>query len=200
MGMPARLPAPLSAPTLVTARLVLRQCQPADLAPFAELGRDRRVMEHFPALLSRDESDRLAAASAAELAELGWGRWALEVAAGPDAGRFAGFAGLSVPGWEPPFGPCVEVAWRLARWAWGRGYATEAAQAAIEAGFADGIPEIVAFTAVTNARSRRVMERLGMERDPARDFDHPLLPEGHALRRHVLYRAEPGGGARGAGG
>jgi ribosomal-protein-alanine N-acetyltransferase len=106
---------------------------------------------------------------------------------------FVGFVGLSVPRFEAHFTPCVEIGWRLAREHWGRGYAGEGARAALAFGFdALGLDEIVSFTVPRNLRSRRVMERIGMACDPAGDFDHPALPEGHALRRHVLYRMARG--------
>ncbi|MEN0015323.1 MAG: GNAT family protein, partial [Solirubrobacteraceae bacterium] len=133
--------------------------------------------------------DELAARCGAAILQRGWGLWAVEVVDGPDAGRFAGFTGLAIPGFATPFGEAVEVGWRLARWAWGRGYATEAAHAAVAFGFDDaGLEEIVSFTAEQNLRSRAVMERLGMTHDPADDFDHPLVDEATGLRRHVLYR------------
>ena len=117
----------------------------------------------------------------------GYGLWAVEV---PGVADFIGFVGLAVPRFESHFTPCVEIGWRLAREHWGRGYATEAAHAALEFGFLDlALNEIVSFTATTNRRSRAVMERIGMTRSPDDDFDHPSLPEGHPLRRHVLYRA-----------
>jgi RimJ/RimL family protein N-acetyltransferase len=117
---------------------------------------------------------------------------------------FIGFVGLSVPSFQAPFTPCVEIGWRLAHEHWGRGYATEAARAALAFGFRDlALEEIVSFTVPMNRRSRRVMERLGMTRSAADDFEHPALPEGHALRPHVLYRLRRGDWrpeeARGAG-
>lgn len=169
-----------------TGRLILRAWRDADRAPFAALNADPEVMRHFPRTLSREESDALADRIALRMAERGWGSFAVEVKGGEP---FIGFVGPNVPGYEIPYGPCVEVGWRLARSAWGRGYATEAARAALDFGFRSlGLEEIVSFTAVGNIRSRAVMERLGMSRDPAHDFDHPLLEQGHALRRHVLYR------------
>lgn len=173
---------------LVTTRLVLRDWHDADREAFAALNADPVVMEHYPAPLSREESDRLAQRLAADVTQRGWGLWALEVRVGERTG-FAGYTGLTIPDWPAPCGPCVEVGWRLARWAWGHGYATEAARAALTAGFsALQLPEIVAFTSQGNRRSRAVMERLGMRRDAAADFDHPRLPAGHRLSRHVLYR------------
>jgi ribosomal-protein-alanine N-acetyltransferase len=171
---------------LLTERLALRRWRTSDRAPFAELNADPEVMEHFPSLMTRAESDAFIDRIEARFDEHGWGLWALEVMA---TGEFIGFTGLQVPGFPAPFMPAVEIGWRLARPAWGHGYASEAARRALEFGFSDlGLPEIVAFTAVGNVRSRAVMERLGMTRDPADDFDHPFLIEGHRLRRHVLYR------------
>jgi ribosomal-protein-alanine N-acetyltransferase len=108
-------------------------------------------------------------------------------------GEFVGFTGLAVTEFEAHFTPAVEVGWRLARSAWGNGYATEAARAALSFGFEEaGLNEVVSFTAPANRRSRAVMERIGMSRDPRDDFDHPGLPGGHPLRPHVLYRVGPG--------
>jgi RimJ/RimL family protein N-acetyltransferase len=173
-------------PELRTPRLYLRQWQPADLEPFARMNADSAVMEYFPTLLTREQSDAIVARTEQLFRERGFGLWALEV---PGVAPFAGFVGLSVPRFAAHFTPCVEVGWRLAREHWGHGYATEAARAALEFGFgAQRLPEIVAMTVATNQRSRRVMERLGMTRDPVDDFDHPNMTEGHPLLRHVLYR------------
>jgi RimJ/RimL family protein N-acetyltransferase len=177
---------PRAVPELRTERLLLRGWREADLDPFAALNADPRVMAYFPTTLSRTESDAAAARILAHFAEHGFGLWALEV---PGADRFGGVVGLSVAAFPAAFTPCVEVGWRLAHRLWGRGYATEAARAALAFGFLRaGLGEIVSFTAESHAASRRVMERLGMRRDPADDFEHPKVPEGHPLRRHVLYR------------
>ncbi|MCC2333815.1 GNAT family N-acetyltransferase [Cellulomonas wangsupingiae] len=169
-----------------TARILMRPWTAADLEPFAEMNADPEVMRYFPAPLTRQESDALAARAQAWLEENGWGLWALEV-----DGRFAGFTGLARPSWNPSL---TEVGWRLPRWAWGHGYATEAARQALAVGFDElGLTEVVSFTAVANERSRAVMRRLGMTRDPADDFDYPPRPEGHPLRRHVLYRVQAPG-------
>ena len=171
---------------LHTARLRLRSWRPEDLDPFAALNSDHRVMEHFPQPLSREQSDLLAEQIVFDLRAQGWGLWAVEVT---ETRFFAGFVGLSRPRFRAHFTPAVEVGWRLAQDYWGRGFATEAAWAALEFGFdCLGLGEIVSFTSVDNMRSRRVMERLGMSHDPGDDFDHPSLPQGHRLRRHVLYR------------
>lgn len=169
-----------------TERLILRPWQDTDYAPFAALNADPEVMRHFPKRLTRDESDALVDRIRARMAERGWGSFAVEVKGGDP---FIGFVGPNVPPYAIPCGPCVEVGWRLARSAWGKGYATEAARAALAFGFESlGLAEIVAFTVVANARSRAVMERLGMSHDPVDDFDHPLIEEGNPMRRHVLYR------------
>ncbi len=143
-------------------------------------------MEYFPAALSRKESDTLASRIEAHFEQHSFGLWAVEV---PNVTSFAGFIGLSVPCFEAHFTPCVEIGWRLAAEYWGLGYATEGARAVLALGFETlGIDEVVSFTAPGNLRSRRVMEKIGMVHNPADDFDHPALPEGHRLRRHVLYR------------
>jgi ribosomal-protein-alanine N-acetyltransferase len=147
---------------------------------------DPEVMEHFPSVLSREESDALVDQIVAGFERDGFGLWAVELG---DGGRFMGFTGLSVPGFAAPFTPAVEVGWRLARWAWGSGFATEAATAALDFGFSRaGLDEVVSFTSHENVRSQAVMRRLGMYRDPADDFEHPRIPAGHRLRLHVLYR------------
>lgn len=173
-------------PVLRTDRLVLRPWRDGDLAPLAALNADPAVMEHFPATLSLAESEFMLTRMHEQFATLGFGFWA--VTAAPD-GPLLGLVGLGAPRFEAHFTPCVEIAWRLARPHWGRGLASEAARAALAFGFEQaGLGEIVAMTLPANRRSRAVMERLGMKRDPADDFDHPRLPEGHPMRRHVLYR------------
>ena len=201
---------------ILTPRLRLRRWLPGDRAPFAAMNADPRVMEYFPKALTREESDALIERIEAHFEQRGFGLWAVEIRGGArfagSAGAaatekfaraagfagatgttgfapFAGFIGLSVPRFQAHFTPCVEIGWRLAAEHWGHGYATEGARAVLDFGFeALGLEEIVSFTAEGNARSRRVMEKIGMTRNPADDFDHPSLPEGHPLRRHVLYR------------
>jgi RimJ/RimL family protein N-acetyltransferase len=171
---------------LRTERLVLRQWREEDLQPFAELNADPEVMRYFLAPLTREQSDEAAQRATRLIDEQGWGWWAVEA-----VGRapFIGFVGLSVPRFQAHFTPAVEVGWRLAREYWGHGYATEAARTAVTFGFDElGLAEIVSFTAIANEPSRRVMERLGMTHAEADDFDHPSLPDGHPLQRHVLYR------------
>jgi ribosomal-protein-alanine N-acetyltransferase len=169
-----------------SARIILRPWRAEDRAPFAAMSADARVMEFFPAVLSRVESDDVVDIIQAHFATHGFGVWAIEV---PGVAPFVGFTGLAVPRFTAAFTPCVEVAWRLAVGHWGKGYATEAARLALQYGFETlGLAEIVALAVAANARSRAVMERLGMRHDPSDDFDHPSLPDGHPLRRHVLYR------------
>jgi len=182
---PPRWPSALPAAAIETPRLVLRQWQDADREPFAALNADPEVMRHFPAPLVREASDRSLDHWRREIAERGWSNWALALR---DGGAFVGFVGLTVPWRTLPFTPCVEIGWRLAREHWHRGYATEAAGAVLAFGFERlELDEIVSFTALVNRRSRAVMERIGMT-DANEDFDHPALPNGHALQRHCLYR------------
>ena len=169
-----------------TARLQLRQWQPQDREAFAAMSADPEVMRYFPAPLTRAQSDAMADKCQALIAERGWGAWAVERIADQ---AFIGMVGLHIPQADLPFSPCVEVLWRLARHAWGQGLATEAAEAALTVGFDHlQLPEIVAFTTHSNTPSQAVMQRLGMERDTAADFDHPALPAGHPLSAHQLYR------------
>jgi RimJ/RimL family protein N-acetyltransferase len=173
---------------LDTPRLLLRRWRDEDRGPFATLNADPVVMEHFPTPLSREESDALVDRIEAGLAERGWGLWAVEVR---ESSAFIGFVGLNPATFDAPFTPAVEVGWRLSREHWGHGYATEAARAALEFGFVDlELDEIVSFTTHANTRSQRVMERLGMQRNPADDFDNPSVPEGSPIRPHVLYRLD----------
>jgi 3-dehydroquinate dehydratase/shikimate dehydrogenase len=172
-----------------TKRLILRPWREADLEPFASLNADSRVMEHFPSTLSKEESDQMAKRIQGKIEDRGWGLWAVAL---KETEEFIGFIGLNdldSATFPVHFAPTVEIGWRLAFDYWGKGYATEGARACLKYGFETlQLPEIVAFTAVQNLRSRAVMERLGMHRNPTDDFDHPKLPEGHPLRRHVLYR------------
>lgn len=175
-------------PRLRTKRLLLRRWQPTDLPPFAALNADAAVMEYLPAPLSRAASAALIERIEACFDANGYGLWAVEL---PGQAPCVGFIGLAPVDFDVFFAPAVEVGWRLARSSWGRGLATEGALAALTFGFEQcGLPAVVSFTAQGNRRSRAVMERLGMRRDPAEDFDHPLLPAGDPLRRHVLYRLD----------
>jgi RimJ/RimL family protein N-acetyltransferase len=171
---------------IVTDRLRLRAWRPTDREPFAALNADPRVMEHFESPLAREQSNTLANLIEEKFDRYGFGFWAVEITG---VAAFAGFIGLSVPQFETHFTPCVEIGWRLSADYWNRGYATEGAGAALRFGFEDlQLSEIVAFTVPSNIRSQRVMEKIGMTRDPAEDFEHPLVAEGHSLRRHALYR------------
>jgi len=171
---------------LHTRRCVLRQWKEADLAPWAAMNADPEVRRHFPGVLDNGQALAEAGRCRDGIDQRGWGVWALEV---PGAFAFAGFVGLIVPHYDAPFVPAVEIGWRLPRAAWGQGYATEAAQAALEFAYRRlEVREVVAITVPGNEASRRVMTRLGMQRDEDGDFDHPRIEAGHPLRRHVLYR------------
>jgi len=171
---------------IATPRLLLRAWKPEDRGPFAAMNADYRVMRYFLALLTGDETAASLDRIEAHFTEHGFGLWAAELR---QTGEFIGFIGLNVPGFKAHFTPCVEIGWRLASEYWNRGLATEGAAAVLRFGFGDlALDEIVSFTTIGNAASRRVMEKIDMSRDPREDFDHPSLPEGHPLRRHVLYR------------
>jgi anti-anti-sigma factor len=174
------------APELRTERLLLRRWRRDDREPFAAMNADPVVMEHFPEVLSKSESDAFVDRIEARFDEFGYGLWVVEV---PGHAAFIGFVGLAPVPEELPFAPAMEVGWRLARPYWGVGYASEGARAALACGSEDfGITEYVSMTAKTNLRSQRVMRRLGMTRHARDDFDHPRIPVGHPLRAHVLYR------------
>jgi len=166
--------------SLRTSRLQLRPWREEDIAPFLEMSTDPLVTEYLP---QADET--WVARARAHWDEHGFGQWVVEI---PGEASFIGVVGLGVVAFEAPFTPAVDVAWRFARAYWGRGYASEAARAALDYGFDElGLDEIVALTVPANHRSSRVMERLGMTRSLEDDFDHPRLPQG-PLKRHVLYR------------
>jgi RimJ/RimL family protein N-acetyltransferase len=170
-----------------TERLLLRPWRPEDRAPFAELNASAEVMEQFPSTMTKEDSDALADRFQSGIDERGWGAWAVER---KEDGAFIGFVGLVPVTFDAPFTPAVEIGWRLDRPYWGHGYATEGARAALDYGFRRlGLDRIVSFTALTNHRSEAVMVRIGMER--VGEFDHPRVPEGHRLRRHVLYEVRP---------
>jgi len=171
---------------LRTERFLLRRWRESDRASFRNLNADQRVMEFFPEPLDPVASDALFDRAREHFNRHGFGPFAAELI---ETGAFTGFIGLSVPNFDAHFMPAVEIGWRLAFEHWGKGLATEGARAALDYGFnALGLEQIVSFTVPANLRSRRVMERLGMTHDPRDNFDHPNLPEGHPLRRHVLYR------------
>jgi RimJ/RimL family protein N-acetyltransferase len=174
-------------PDLRTDRLALRSWRESDIGPWAEMNADPEVREYLGGLLTRQESAASAAHFQAQLDERGFGFWAVEV---HSTGEFIGFTGLDQVDEGMPF-TGIEIGWRLARPAWGHGYATEAALAGLAFGFETlALPEILAVTTVTNLRSQAVMRRIGMTHDPAEDFDNPTEPEG-PLRRSVLYRIRP---------
>jgi RimJ/RimL family protein N-acetyltransferase len=171
---------------LRTERLLLRRWRDSDRIPFRQMNADPRVMEFFPEPLTADASDALIERAEKHFGHHGFGPFAVGLL---ETGGFIGFVGLSVPAFDAHFMPAVEIGWRLAFDHWGKGLATEGAHAALHFGFSElGLEQVVSFTVPANLRSRRVMERLGMTHDPVDDFDHPKLPEGHALCRHVLYR------------
>lgn len=168
-----------------TERLVLRQWRERDRAPYAALNADPEVMQHFPSLLTRAESDAAIDRTIASIDQHGWGNFAVERRAD---GALLGHIGIRPTEPELPFVGAPEVGWRLARHAWGQGYASEGARAVLAHGFgALALPEIVSFTVVENLASQAVMRRIGMARDCARDFDHPALPKGHRLERHLVW-------------
>jgi RimJ/RimL family protein N-acetyltransferase len=170
---------------LRTDRLLLRAWRPEDRDAFAALNADPRVIEFLPRM-SRADSDAMVDRIERHFAQHGFGFWAVEI---PGVTAFAGMLGLAVPRFDAHFTPCVEIGWRLGTEYWNRGYATEGARATLDYGFATlALQDVVAFTVPANVRSRRVMERLGMSHDNADDFEHPMLPRGHPLRSHVLYR------------
>jgi RimJ/RimL family protein N-acetyltransferase len=171
---------------LRTERLILRRWRVSDREPFARMNAHAEVMRYFPRRLTPEESDAMVEHVELHFDQHGFGLWAVEV---PGVAPFIGYVGLWVPSFRAPFMPAVEVGWRLDRPYWGHGYATEAARATLADGFGRaGLGEIVSFTSPLNVPSVRVMERLGMTHDPSEDFDHPNVPEGNRLRRHVLYR------------
>lgn len=171
---------------ITTERLLLRRWRESDLEPFAALNADPVVMQLFPSTLTRAESDAFVGRITTMFAERDYGLWAVEE---KSSGRFTGFVGLAPATFASDFTPAVEVGWRLAPWCWGNGYAPEAARAAVADGFDRlGLDEIVSFTAAVNDRSWRVMEKIGMQRDPDGDFDHPSCLDNDLIRRHVLYR------------
>ncbi len=177
---------PAETKELGTERLRLRRWRPSDREPFAGMNADPRVAEFLPGTLSREQSDTFATRIEEHFERRGFGLWAVEIR---DSALFAGYVGLSVPSFDAAFTPCTEIGWRLGAEHWGRGYATEGAQAALAFAFdVLGLDEVVSFTVPDNVASRRVMQKIGMTHDPAEDFDHPKLPVGHPLSRHVLYR------------
>lgn len=168
-----------------TDLLAVRPWTEADRDAFRRMNADPRVMRFFPSVLSEAESDAFLARIQDHQAEHGFTLWAVE----DKNGNLAGLTGLARVRFEAPFTPCVEIGWRFLPDYWGRGYALDAARGVLDYAFNGlSLPEVVAFTTATNLPSQRLMQRLGMLRNPAEDFDHPGLPPDHPLRRHVLYR------------
>lgn len=173
-----------------TERLLLRRWRDADREPWAAICADPEVMRHFPALQTREQTDATIDRIDAHFDEHGFGLWAVERL---EEGDFIGFVGLHHLTYDAHFTPAVEIGWRLARTSWGRGYATEAARAAVDHAFTTlDLDAIVSVTVPANEPSRNVMRKLGMTHDPAGDFEHPNVPEGSPLRHHVLYRLQRG--------
>jgi len=174
-------------PTLLTTeRLRLRRWRASDRAVFAAMSCDPVVMEHFPSLLSRVESDKMVERMEREFEERGYGLWAVERG---DTEEFIGYTGLHQVAFEASFTPAVEIGWRLTQGSWGHGFASEAARRALAFAFEDlALPEVVSFTLPANTRSQAVMRRIGMVRDTAGDFDHPNLLDNDRLRWHILHR------------
>jgi RimJ/RimL family protein N-acetyltransferase len=171
-----------------TERLRLRDWVDEDAEPFAAINVDPRVMEFFSKRLTREQSDAFLAGNRANIAADGWGLYAVEEKA---SGKFVGYVGLARPGFEAHFTPAIEIGWRLARSAWGAGCATEAARAVVDHAFGVlDLDALVSFTTEWNQPSRRVMEKIGMSRDPREDFLHPRVPPDHKLAPHVLYRID----------
>ncbi len=164
-----------------TDRLTLRRWREADVAPFARINADVEVMRYFPSTLSFNESASMIERIESHFEAHGFGLWAVEI-----EGRLAGFTGLNTTTFDTPMGPHVEIGWRLATWAWGRGVASEAAKEALRVGLELGFTTIYSFTTETNVRSENVMKRIGMSRRPEFDFDHPRTPDWWG-KRHIVY-------------
>ncbi len=173
-------------PILRTERLILRPWKESDLHSFFKLNADPKVMEFFEKVLTKEESDQLAAKIQKDYENRSYGFWAVEVWG---VAPFIGFVGLNYWDLEMSFAPCVDIGWRLASEHWGKGYVTEGAKEVLRYGFEElKLREIVAMATIENQRSCRVMERLNMKHDPAENFHHPKLPKDHPLSMRVLYR------------
>ena len=172
---------------LETKRLILRQWRKEDLDAFSSLNADPEVMEFFPSVLSKKESDEMAEKIEKLISNRGWGFWAVET---KNEGEFIGFVGLHEPYYDLPFNPCVEIGWRLAKKHWGKGYATEAGNTALEFGFDKlKLSEVYSFATVHNMKSQAVMERLKLKNTMS-NFNHPVVPKDSPLREHVLYKID----------
>nr|WP_295782349.1 GNAT family N-acetyltransferase [Rhodoferax sp.] len=174
---------------LRTPRVLLRQWKDSDFNAWAVMNADPEVRRFFPSVLNRSDAQAEGERIRSAIAQRGWGMWALEV---PGVHLFAGFVGLNLPRYEAPWMPAVEIGWRLAPAAWHQGYATEGATAALDFAFTHlELPQVVAMSVPTNGPSHRVMDRIGMVRDAAADFDHPRVPDGSPLKRHILHKISP---------
>jgi len=170
---------------LETKRLILRQWQDSDFQAFSEINADPDVMAFYPSIMSEAESNKMAAKLQGLIDEWSWGFWAVEL---KQENEFIGFVGLHRPSHDLPCTPCVEIGWRLSKKHWGKGYATEAAKESLRFAFEYlALNEVYSFASVLNDKSWAVMERLNME-NTGQNFEHPIIPEGHALREHVLYK------------
>lgn len=173
-------------PLLETKRLRLREWRDSDIEPFAGINRDPAVMRFFPGALDRAQTIDYIEKAKEHFRRHGVGKWAVELR---ENGTLIGCVGIDTVDFDAPWRNVPEIAWRLSSRHWGQGYAPEAATAVIDFMFEEeDCPEIVAFTAVHNSQSRRVMEKIGMQYEAGADFDHPKLPVEHPLCRHVLYR------------
>jgi ribosomal-protein-alanine N-acetyltransferase len=170
---------------LETKKLILRQWKKEDFKAFQKLNSDSIVMEYFPSVLNRQESDKLAQEIHDLIESKGWGTWAVEE---KESGDFIGYVGLHETSCDLPFEPCIEISWRLLKEYWGKGYATEAGKKVLHFAFEElKLKNVVSFTALVNHRSEATMKRLGMK-NLNENFEHPSLPVGHRLSEHVLYQ------------
>lgn len=170
---------------LETERIILRQWKITDLPIFAEINSDNVAMEHFPNLLTREQSDELASRIMQEISSIGWGLWAAEL---KESKEFIGFVGLSTPQSIFAFSPCVEIGWRLHPKYWGYGYATEAGKRSLKYAFENiNLDEVIAMTAVANLRSVAVMKRLNLK-DTGENFMHPKIPIESTVSEHYLFK------------
>lgn len=170
-----------------TQRLRLRRWKKEDRIDFARINADPIVMQYYPNVLSTVESNAMADRIESLFTAKGWGFWAVEHI---NDQRFIGFVGLHEPNYKLPVTPCVEIGWRLAKEYWGYGYATEAASACLAVAFETlDLPQVYSFASVTNKKSQAVMQRLGMVNTQI-NFEHPMIPDNHPLREHVLYKID----------
>ena len=180
--MMTSLPQPVE---IKTDRLLLRQWTEQDFPLFAKICADPVVMEFFPKVYSQEESDAFASKTISLIEKKSWGFWAVELI---EENKFIGFVGLNESGYLVPVSPCIEIGWRLDKDYWGKGYATEAARASLQFAFEVlQVNEVYSFTSIFNKRSWLMMLRLGMQ-NTGDNFDHPMVPQGHVLKEHVLYK------------